>query len=86
MDLLQMITEVILFNIAAEAGVAVEPVYERVNSFHVNIKYAMTQQLISGNYEIRINRGSFTLARQPITIDVTGMYVCKYASPARLCW
>ena len=64
--------EVSLLNVATEATVSPEPIYERINPFHVDIKYAMIPQTIHGNYEIRIRQGSTVVARQPIMIEVTG--------------
>ena len=72
-DLTQNSTGLVLYNTNTEAGVPTTP--ERVNPYHAIIKYYMTEQLVSGNYEIRIIRGTNMLARQPITIQVTGKQV-----------
>lgn len=65
-------TEITLYNVDTGTGVQIEPEYGRINPYHVDIRYAMIEQVINGDYEIRIHRESVVIARQPITIEVTG--------------
>lgn len=73
-NLSQSDTEVLLFNTNSGAAVELEPVYEKISAFHVDIKYATVEQALSGRYEVRIREGLRIVASQPITIDVTGKY------------
>lgn len=57
------------------AGVELEPLYERINAFHVNIVYSMIQPTLSGNFEIWIRSGNVLIARQPINIEVSGKHL-----------
>lgn len=71
-DLTLPTIEVGLYNIDTASGIQTEPVYERVNRYHVIIRFATVERIVNGNYEIRISRESQVFARQPITIQVTG--------------
>lgn len=63
-----------LFNVESGDVVSSELIlYERKNPFHVDIKFSMVQEMLSGNYDIRINVGQgAAIAMQRITIEVTG--------------
>ena len=75
-------------SVESGAGIQMDPIYERVNPFHVIIRYDMVRQDISGNYDITIREGSMVIARHPIAIEITGkqvvwfivvhFYVCFY--------
>lgn len=65
-------TEIALFNTATGSAIQSEPLYERFNSYHVNLMFPSVQTLLSGNYEIRISMGNTRIGAQFITIEVTG--------------
>ena len=55
--------------------ISIAPMLERINPFHVELRYNMVQQATTGNYDLRISAGSSLIARRPITIEVTGEFL-----------
>lgn len=64
--------DISLVNSGTGVGIRMEPVIDKLNPYHVDIRYSMVEDDLSGDYDIRIGRGSTEVSRQPITINVTG--------------
>lgn len=74
-DLTQDGIDVTLIDTGTGFGISMEPVIDKLNPFHVDIKYMMVQDTLSGNYAITIaNNEGMMIARQLITIEVTGKF------------
>lgn len=50
---------------------------ERRNPYHVDIRYLMVENALSGSYVLQISDSSGVIATRPITIDVTRKLVTE---------
>ena len=58
--------------------ISIEPTYDRINLFHVDISYDMVERQITGDYSLIINRDSTPITSQAIAIEVTGEWLPNY--------